>query len=149
MTDTPAVPDADRTSFLDAVERVSVTFLQALIVYVLAAPAIDDGFLRGLATAVVIGAADGVKVLLTVWVPTFRSWWADTAYRTGSTFVVAFVGQVAAVEVLETIDLSWIQNVAISSGMAALAVLKAVIARRRPPGITPASLVTARGEIAA
>lgn len=149
MSNPDDVSSTDRTSFLDAVERVSVTFLQAVIVFILATPAIDEGFYRGLATAVIIGAADGVKVLLTVWVPTIRSWWLDTLYRTVSTFVVAFAGQVAAVEILDTISLSWAQTVATSSAMAALSVLKALIARRRPPGITPASLITARGDLAA
>ena len=149
MTGYTEISSTDRPSFLDAVERVTATFVQALIVFVLAAPVIDDGFLRSLLTVAIIAAADGVKVLLTVWVPTFDTWLADAAYRTVSTFVVGFAGQVAAVEVLDAISLTWAQNVAISSAMAALAVLKALIARRRPPGITPASLITASGDLAA
>lgn len=149
MTDHTNPADADRVSFLDAVERVGTTFVQAIIVYVLSTSFTDELFWQGFLTAVVIGAANGVKVLLTVWVPTFTNWWADTAYRVVSTFVSAFAGSYVAVEFLDIGDLSYAAQAAGAAAMSALVVLKAVIALRRPPGITPASLVTARGNLAA
>lgn len=140
---------SQRTDLLDALERIGTTIVQAVIVYVLAAQQIDGTFWRGLLVTLIIGVASGVKVLATTWVPVIESWWWDTVYRVASTFVVAVAGQFAAVEVLDVITMSWAENVLAAAAMSALVVLKAAVARRRPPGITPASLITSRGDLAA
>lgn len=137
--------------FLDVAERVGTTFLEALIVYVIAglADVGGDGFWRGLTVAAVVAGANAIKVLLTTWVPTFNSWPADTAYRAASTFVVAAVGGLVSVEWFDLLDVSFWRNIGLAGATAGLAVLKAAVASRRPPGVTPASLVTRTGDLAA
>lgn len=140
---------ADTNEMLDAVERIGMSVAQQIIVLLMGATALDLSLVESIAVVVLVGVANLVLVLATVWVPVIRSWWLDTLYRIARTFAVSAAAQYATVQALDDVDLAFNQGVAVAAAMAALATLKAIVARRRPPGVTPASLVTPRGEVAA
>lgn len=132
-----------KTWFLDTAERAGTTLIQAAIVYVLAAQAIDGEFWRGLAVACVIALVNVLKAAMTSWMPTPEDWRADMLVRTFWTFAVSLLGSLASAGWLDIISISFWRSVLLSAATAALAVLKAIFARRYPDTLSPASLVRA------
>lgn len=150
--DMEPVTSNTRVTLLDTAERVGTTFAEAVLVYVIAGLTADntaDAFWRGLLVAAVVAAANAIKVLLTTWVPVIDSWLWDTVYRAVSTFVVAAAGSLVSVQFLDLVDIGFWRGVGLAALTAALSVVKSGIASRRPPGVTPASLVTRTGDLAA
>lgn len=129
----------------DTAERAGSTLVEAAIVYVLAAGATGDGLLAGLVTACVIALANVVKAALTTWIPTPTSFWSDVLVRALWTFLIAVCGALASVGWLDLIDLGWWQVALRSAAIAALVVVKSLLARNRPDTVTPASLLVDRG----
>lgn len=129
--------------FRDAVERVVTTFFESVIAYLLATQWTDDTFMQGLATAAIVAGANAVKMLLTLWVPVIANPIYDVAYRVASTFVVAFAGSYASAEWFDIIDASYAEQALTAAATAGLALIKAVLASRKPDTITPASLALA------
>ncbi|MEO6570376.1 MAG: hypothetical protein ABIO83_02405 [Ilumatobacteraceae bacterium] len=136
-------------TFRDAFERVATTIIEAILAYLISTSFTDDDFWRGFLVVLVVGVASGLKVLFTQWVPTFQSWTADMIYRAVSTFVVTFAGAYAAAGFLDIVNTSVAEQAAFAGITAALSVVKSGIAIRRPAGVTPASLVTPAGNLAA
>jgi hypothetical protein len=130
-------------SVADIVERVVTTFLQAAVAYALVTPLSDDRFAEGLLVVLIIAAANLVKIGLTTWVPTFTNWWVDAAYRVASTFVVSVAGSLVAIEWFDIVSMDFWKQVVGAAFAAALALLKAILAARRPNTVTPASLALA------
>lgn len=131
----------DSIKFTDAAERVLVTFVQALLGFLIATPFDSVGFWQAFALAGVIAAANAVKTLLTLWVPTFKTFAADLVYRTTSTFLVVLAGFYAGAQWVDIIDYDWSKSAAYAALVAALAVLKGTIASAFVQDtITPASL---------
>ena len=71
---------------------------------------------------------------------TDRAWQRDTAERTVATYVQTFLGLLVAGWASDAVDLALIESAAIAAVPAALAVLKAAIARKVPGTMSPASL---------
>ena len=134
----------DSLKFTDAAERVLVTFVQALIAFLIANPFDGPGFWDALGLSVVIGVANAAKMLLTLWVPILTGFWADLSYRTVSTFVVGLAGYVAGAAWLDIVSYDFWRSVAYSAGLAALAVIKGGLAKLiAPNALSPASLASA------
>jgi len=134
-------PLTAREFIVDLVERVGTTLVEAVAVYIVATPIIDEEFYRGLLVALVIAAANVIKVGLTSWVPLITNRWADLGYRVVSTFVVAVAGSLASVEWLDIIDMGFWRQTVHAAAIAGLALVKGLVAMRmRTATITPASL---------
>ena len=71
---------------------------------------------------------------------TDRAWQRDTIERTVATYVQGFLGLVIAGWASDAVDLAMIESAAIAAVPAALAVVKAAIARKVPGTMSPASL---------
>lgn len=124
----------------DTAERVGSTVVQALIVYVLGAQAIDGEFWRGLLTVCVIAVVNVVRTALLGWIPAPQTWFADMMVRVVWTFLIALTGSLVSVEWLDLISIEFWHQVVIAAAMSALAVVKALWAKRFPGTISPASL---------
>jgi hypothetical protein len=129
--------------FRDAAERVVVTFVQAVLGYLVATSFTDSTFWQGLAVTATVAGASAVKVLLTLWVPVITNPIHDVTYRVASTFVVTFVGAYSAATWLDIVDTSTAEQAGLAAITAGLSVLKASLAAPKPNTITPASLARA------
>lgn len=129
---------------IDTAEKAGTTLIEAAIVYMLAAQAYDGEFWRGLAVAVVIAVVNVLKAALTSWMPTPTDWRLDMVVRAGWTFIISILGSLASVTWLDIVDMQFWRGVLLAAAVAALAVVKAFLARRLPSGrVSPASLVSA------
>lgn len=72
-----------------------------------------------------------------------KLWVRDTVERTAATWAQTFLGLLIAGWTTDAIDLAVVQSAAIAAIPAALAVLKAAIARNVPGTVSPASLIDA------
>lgn len=134
----------DSLTFRDAIERVGSTFIQVVLAFLIATPFDSVGFWDAFAVTIVVGLANAVKMLGTLWVPKFKSFVADLLYRVGSTFTVTLAGFYASSEWLNLVNEDWHRDVAYAAGVSALAALKGSLALAyRPNTITPASLAKA------
>jgi hypothetical protein len=134
----------DSLTFRDAIERVGSTFIQVVLAFLIATPFDSVGFWDAFAVTIVVGVANAVKMLGTLWVPTFKSFLADLSYRVASTFGVTLAGFYASSTWLDLVNEDWHRDIAYAAGVSALAVLKGSLALAYRPGtITPASLVKA------
>lgn len=129
--------------FRDALERVVTTMIEAVLAFLISTSFTDDAFWRGLVVVVVVGAANAIKMLLTLWVPTFTVWWHDMAYRTASTFAVTLAGAYASASWFDITSTAFAEQAAFAAITAALAVLKSIVARLRPATVSPASFALA------
>lgn len=126
--------------FLDLAERVGTTFIQSLVVWLLAAESIDTLDIKILLAAAIPAGINIVKVFLTSWMPQPTNWLADMLVRVGWTFGIGVTGA-AATGGFDIYSVSAWQAVFIGAATAAGAVLKALVARRLSDTITPASLI--------
>ncbi len=126
--------------FLDLCERVGTTFLEALVVWLLAADQIDKLDYKILFAAAVPAAFNVVKVFLTSWMPQPTNWLLDMLVRVAWTFGLGVSGA-AATGGFDIYSVSAWHALIVGAGMAAGAVLKALVAKRISNTITPASLV--------
>lgn len=131
----------------DALERVGATLVQSIVVYVVAANGqLDISRGKAIVAAVFPAVANVVLQMFNRWTPVGRTWLADTILRAIRTFTVAAVGTAAAVG-FDVFDVSAVKAAVISALIAALAVVKAAVAKfladKDPtPKITPASLAS-------
>lgn len=132
----------------DALERIGATLVQSIIVYVIVANGpLDVSRGKALLAALFPAVANLVLQVVTAWVPKPKAFIVDMTSRVVRTFAVAFVGTLAASGFDMFSAPAW-KAAAISSAIAGLAVIKAVLAKfladKNPdePKITPASLAT-------
>lgn len=132
----------------DALERIGATLVQSLIVYVIAANGpLDVSRGKAIVAALFPGVANLVLQLVTAWVPKPTSFIVDMTSRVVRTFLVAFVGTLAA-SAFDVFSAPAWKAASLSAAIAGLAVIKAVIAKfladkdPTPPKISPASLAT-------
>lgn len=134
----------DSLTFRDAVERVGSTLAQVILAFLIATPFDTVGFWDAFAVTIVVGVANAAKMLLTLWVPKFKSFVADLLYRIASTFAVTLAGFYASSTWLDLVSEDWHRDVTYAAGVSALAVLKGSLALAyKPNTITPASFAKA------
>lgn len=130
---------------VDAAERALSTFVQALLVFlpIVAAGGWEEPGWKAVAAALLPALGSVILAALSIPFPAPSSWLLDVILRTVRTFLVTAASLFAA----DGFDLfsgdAW-KGVAISSAVAALAVVKGLIAKAEPNTVTPASLVPER-----
>lgn len=124
---------------LDLFERVGTTFLEALVVWLLAADQIDQLDVKIFLAAAIPACLNVVKVFLTSWMPTPSSWLLDMLVRSLWTFLLGVLGA-ATTGGFDIYNVSAWHAVVVGAGMAAGAVLKGLLAKKISNSITPASL---------
>ena len=130
---------------VDALERAGSTFVQALLVFlpiVFVGEWTEDGW-KALVAALLPAAGSIILAAVSVPFPAPDSWLVDVILRVVRTFVVTAAGLFAA-DGFDLFDGNAWRGVVISSLMAALAVVKGLIARGEPNTVTPASLAPER-----
>ncbi len=124
----------------DTLERVAATFVASALTWLSAAHAFDANWVEALAIATVPPILAVVMSAMPGLTYTGPVWWIDAAVRTVRQAVQAACSVLLAAG-SGIGDVTVWRGAAITAGMAALAVLKAIAARRVGDTITPASLV--------
>lgn len=124
----------------DTAERVAATFVASAITWLLAAQAFGANWVEALVVATVPPILAAVMTAIPGLVYTGPVWWIDALVRAVRQAVQAACSVLLAAE-SGVADLSVWRGAAITGGMAALAVLKALAARRIAGTLTPASLM--------
>lgn len=123
----------------DTAERVISTFIQAALVFLGAAGALDANWVQALVAACIPPVLVVVMQALPGLTYTGPSWWTDALVRVGRSAAQGFVGALIASSA-NLIDLSSLRAAGIAAGLAALTAAKTVLAKARPGTVTPASL---------
>lgn len=126
----------------DTVERVGTTVLEAALVFVIAANGqLDVSRWRALGAAILPGAFNVIKQAAQSYLPKGKSWASDTALRSGWTFLITWAGAASATG-FDVFDASAVKTAVLAAFVAALAVVKAALAKLKKNTITPASLAS-------